>query len=453
MASTSVLSRSFPTLKYLAAPFRWLFGSRWRVLTAATVLAAMIVIPPLWWATQLFGLPDIGDPFDVRAFQSFTIPDERNAFVLYHQAADRLKPVVIPVTTSKEEREKIDLHATWSKADPIVRRWVDENREVLELYRQGAARPDALEPALAEKPDPPWNMTHVFRTFQQLALLEASRLEEQGDTAAAWVWYRAALRATYHMGLHGTIITRLVGQSRASRLRQRFSTWAADPRTSAELIRQAIDDVNACGSLVASELYTLKAEYSCVEFIFDTPYDPGRQLLISKLNGALDSRGYQLDSDQIRALADGWQFWRRDRERSRRVIRLAVANWLAYYNMSRNRRPAADSQVSSPFAFYSFGPDAPATARALAPEALDRWLNTTYDAFEILRSWDLRKLQAREQANHRALLILLATELYRRDHKSEPPSDEALVGPYLERLPDDGIDEPGHTSGGGSGGA
>ena len=138
MASRSVLSRSFPTLKYLAAPFLWLFGSRRRVLTAAMVLAAMIVTPPLWWATQLFGLPDIGDPFDVRAFQSFAIPDERNAFVLYRQAADRLKPLV---TTSKEERERIDLHATWSKADPIVRRWVDENREVLQLYRQGTADP------------------------------------------------------------------------------------------------------------------------------------------------------------------------------------------------------------------------------------------------------------------------------------------------------------------------
>ena len=88
-------------------------------------------------------------------------------------------------------------------------------------------------------------------------------------------------------------------------------------------------------------------------------------------------------------LADVWQLWRRDRERSRRVIRLAVANWLAYYDMPSKRRPAPDPQVSSGFAFYAFGPDAPATARTLAPEALDRWLNTTYDAFEILRSWDL----------------------------------------------------------------
>jgi hypothetical protein len=69
--------------------------------------------------TQLFGLPDIGDPFDVRAFQSFTIPDERNAFVVFDQAADWLKPLV---TTSKEERERINLHLTRRWSAPISKR-------------------------------------------------------------------------------------------------------------------------------------------------------------------------------------------------------------------------------------------------------------------------------------------------------------------------------------------
>ena len=31
--------------------------------------------------------------------------------------------------------------------------------------------------------------------------------------------------------------------------------------------------------------------------------------------------------------------------------------------------------------------------------------------------------------------MLLATRLYRREHGTEPPSPEALVGPYLKRLP------------------
>ena len=36
------------------------------------------------------------------------------------------------------------------------------------------------------------------------------------------------------------------------------------------------------------------------------------------------------------------------------------------------------------------------------------------------------------------MVVLLASELYRRDHGGDPPSEEALVGPYLKELPDDG---------------
>ena len=63
------------------------------MLTAAAVLLAMMIAPPLWWSIQLMGLPDIGEPFDVAAFRAIRIPDDRNAFVLYRQAAALLKPL------------------------------------------------------------------------------------------------------------------------------------------------------------------------------------------------------------------------------------------------------------------------------------------------------------------------------------------------------------------------
>ena len=141
MATTSSVSRSFPTLRYLAAPFRWFVRSRRRVWTAAALLLAMIVALPVWWSIQLVGLPDIGEPFDVAAFRSLAIPDDRNAYVLYRQAADRLKPVNLAMPASL-----VNSMTLWSKTDPEFRRWVEENREAMELYRRGTERPDARGP-------------------------------------------------------------------------------------------------------------------------------------------------------------------------------------------------------------------------------------------------------------------------------------------------------------------
>ena len=94
--------------------------SRRRIWAACLTLLAMIAVPPLWWATQLLGLPDIGEPFDVKAFQAFTIPSDRNAFVLYRQAMAVLKPM----RTSSQ----VNWLARWSKAGPGLRRWVEANR-------------------------------------------------------------------------------------------------------------------------------------------------------------------------------------------------------------------------------------------------------------------------------------------------------------------------------------
>ena len=258
------------------------------------------------------------------------------------------------------------MHARWSEADPAVRRWVEENREAMALYRQGTERPDAMEPALATNPDPPSRLIEGLRSLQALGLLEASRLEEQGDMASAWVWYRAVIRATYHLGLRGTIITRLMAQSRDGEIRRRLGNWTADPRTTPALIHRAIDDVVACGSFARSETYTLKAAYSFVDVLLDDPYNPGRQALLAKLSSGAESWGV-LDSDQVREIAAAWRFWRREPERGRRVIRLAIANWLAYDELPPDRRPRPDPDVSGPFEFYAFGPEAPAIARALRP--------------------------------------------------------------------------------------
>ena len=450
MATTSSASRNFPTLRFLAAPFRWFFRSRRRVLIAAAVLLAMIAAVPLWWSIQLVNLPDIGDPFDVAAFRSYTIPDDRNAFVLYSEAAGRLKELnLLPKSTG----ENADPQARWSKATPTVRRWVEANREAMELYRRGAERPDALPPAgpSYSRASELWS---ALQSLKDLALLEGSRLEEGGDMAGAWGWYRAVLRAASHVGLRGTMFDRMEAQRWHDEARKRLGPWAADPRMTPAMLRQALDDVIAGESLMPSESDTLKADYQFMDRLLTDPrwQNPGRERLVWSLKKiTVGSGDYQLDEGLIGSIVDAWRFWRREPERSRRVIRLAIANWLAHDDRPAGRRPAPDPNVSGRYDFYAFGLDAPAGARALSPAALDRWLLTTLDAQEILGRLDTRALRIRERANHRALVVLLAGQLYRRDHGTDPPSEQALVGPYLKELPDDGLgDVGGAKAGGGS---
>ncbi len=55
----------------------------------------------------------------------------------------------------------------------------------------------------------------------------------------------------------------------------------------------------------------------------------------------------------------------------------------------------------------------------------------------------LAHLRLVERRTYSNIIILLASELYRREHGSYPPSDQALVGTYLKRLPHDPSDEWG----------
>jgi hypothetical protein len=408
--------------------FRWITRSRRRVSCVVVVLVVIVVTPPAWWAVQLAGLPDIGDPFDVDAFRAFTIPDKRNAFVLYRRAVGMLKPSEGYLKSSKE---RIGPLALWSEAGPDVRRWAEDNREALAVYRQGTERPDALDQAIGAEGV---GLNQGLMILRLLVLLEASRREDQGDMAGAWGWYAAMLRTIHHVGMRGEVYRRNSVQRWWHRqLRDRMRAWADDKRTTPAMLRRALGDVIACEALVYSELDSLKTSYLDVNRLLDQPANPGREVPLGRFRQFYHP-DYTLNPEQIQAIWDAWRSWRREPERSRRVIRLITANWLAYHELPPGRRPKPDRKVAA-LDLYPFGPEAP--AQAVAPEALEHWLNTAYDAQQLLRYLDATGARVLEQANHAELVMILANELYRRDHGTDPPTPEALVGPYLERLPDE----------------
>ncbi len=444
MPTPSATSRNFPTLRHVVTPFRWLFGSRRRLMTMAAVVFSMIAAPVFWWFIQLAGLPDIGDPFDLAESRARSIPDEQNAFVLYEQAWAKLGWKDETRTGMPRQDPWAVENVRWSKVSPDARKWAEANREAMELFRRGSERPKALPTASLADDGPHYQ---AFRAFLWLAVLETSRREDQGDMAGAWGWYRAALRASYHFGRRGHPFHRILANQMQTGLRTRIDQWANDPRTKREMLRRALDDVVACGPFATSGPEGLQQDYVRLMKELDGPRNPGNYLALEGLQQRLWRAGVILPPDQWRSLGAAWRFWRAEPERSRRVLRLAFANWMAYYALPPDSRPDPDPTLPGPVRFYDFGPDAPANARALSPGELHRWFDSTSDARALLMNFSPPVLYSQEARAYRELVILLACELYRRDRGKIPIQDEELVGTYLKKLPDDGLGGPGVVRG------
>ena len=169
-----------------------------------------------------------------------------------------------------------------------------------------------------------------------------------------------------------------------------------------------------------------------------------------------------LSPEMVGHLEAARRFLLREPERSRRVLRLLCANYLAH--VEAHERPPRKPAVWAMFSFLTT--TNPIRKRRIGVPALPRQSGGTgrgprattagagrlagHDPRRQLRlldgytEWPGRRIEfwdaeaLRDRRAHRDLVIMLATEIYRRERGSPPPSDDALVGTYLKSLPDDG---------------
>jgi hypothetical protein len=412
-------------------------------LALAIVLAPTAAALVIWWLTSLNGLPDIGDPFDVAAFRAFSVPDDRNAFTFLRRADEKLTPM--PTETQAASVSGV---VSWSQADPKLRDWVEANRQAIELVQQGAEQAEAVNPA----GDSGMNGERLV----VLVLLEGSKRQEGGDTAAAWDCYRAVLRMATHTRRRGSLHQRHDLDGWNGWLQQRLAAWAADPKTTIPQIRNALQEVLKNEPTSDGDSFAVKAGYLEMLRSLEQPVPPFTQ---QELGWEYDYRlgDMQVSPGMADSLDAARRFLLREPDRSRRVLRLLCANWLAHVEAQETRRRNAAVVTSFPLLMtsnpvkwgttsvllYPISPSAPAGARALPPQEVASWLEATYDlklrilvANSSQRPWSPDRLHDRRA--HSNLVLMLATEIYRRERGSLPPSDEALVGTYLKSLPDDG---------------
>jgi hypothetical protein len=428
MATSAPSQGRTARLEYLVLlPWIWLRRSRgWRrrVLQLTYLLVALVVGLFGWRAFSLSGLPDVGDPFDVAAFERGRIvPESENAFVLYRRAEER-------ISTRRMVPDPAQLWGNvckgWNQAAPEIRAWAEENRPALEIWRQGTERPQAslvLPKGSKLHADLP-----LLRRLDALAggaVLEGTRLQQAGDMAAAWRWYRAAMRFAFHLRQHLGIWSSYLADQEDSGARKELIVWARDPRTGPALLSQALNEVAALHERTPPVSQGMKAEYVALMHALDDP-----EALMSDFHEFVElRRGYLIL----------W-FLKREPERSRRVTRLVFANRLAQCDKPLKSRPPRGSNDPRDWGWdlYQADPAAPYAARAVPPKKLLEWKMSTSLVWRFLPgSFDFYEESARNERQGRAVLIVtLAEEFHQRERGTMPQSIDALVGPYLKALPE-----------------
>jgi hypothetical protein len=419
-------------------------GLRWLCLVSLECTIAAICGVGLYLAVGGSGLPRVSEPFDRTEFEALGISPDKDAWVHLARA--------IAVFKRLENTRPQDYRPGWRivahTSDPGVARSLQANQESLDLFLQASRKSDAFTPRTDSARTPRPREDSVVDVARLMFELGASR-EKKGDMTGAWEDYLAILRASRLVARHADLNGRRTAEQIRALGLSRLIDWANDPRTDEALIRRAIQDVISLDRLAPDDAYTIKTIYLSLAPAVGSSRIYRADAFTPRPNAGLAelaSLGLNFAVFPLR------RFHAREPDRSQRVLRASVAQWIDYFETPPPDRPQPEVRVRigrnssprSPWIGVEF------YRPSNEYEALD--LPSAFDVAEAFAgSYDLRDqigfrwtalkdIRRREQSDLNTLRLNLAQALYRRDHNgADPPDDDALVGPYLTGLPPEPI--------------
>ena len=220
--------------------------------------------------------------------------------------------------------------------------------------------------------------------------------------AGAWSWYRAVPDESSCDAARLSLST-IRHRQELDALDTRITAWAADRRTGIPLIRQALDVVLAGEPRPEWDQFSLRIEY------------------IEKMHQLDQKWGWVQQGDEadqhVRVFGEdlppnlAWipyatkRYLSAEPERTRRVTRLAFANWLAHVEDKdlAHQKPAVWAKFSgrnrgTSVCFFPESAKAPAAAKKLAPENLAKWFVGSRDARVMFDFFPWPAIRTTEQA-------------------------------------------------------
>jgi hypothetical protein len=390
---------------------RWIVGLSF---LACVAIAAFL----FWRATSIHSLPNIPDPFDRVREGVVPIPDDENAFTFYRRA--------YAVFKADAPRLRASFYDDWSKIGDRELNILDNQHEALALWLEGTKRDRAiLVQPIDAIADTALDVNARLRNFSAMANLRAFQLQHEGDMAGSWTWLRANLRAGRHSGMNGFVVERLIGMAVYSSASKQAMHWADDPRVDARLLRQALNEVLAIDALTAPYRETFRGEFFATMNTIDDPEARERAVCMEKGTGK-DLSGTFRNRLEAR-LATLYH----EPERSRRVTRLIIANWLSACDLPPAEREARKVKIGKMTLFRP----GPGESSPVSLEAIAGWKASTRYVKELLDWFNFTDAMKRDELARAAILIHLAEQLYKREHGELPATVDALIGPYLPTIP------------------
>jgi hypothetical protein len=415
-------------LDLLLLPLRWLEqSSGWRRRTLALLYLSVITASSVlaWRELYLWQLPNLREPFDEAKYGLVELAESENAQPIYQAAID-----LLPNASSelKRVRARGRSYGDWSQIDPAYRRWVESSRSALEVWLKAADRSDFVfvQPK-QRKFTTPNEMIQAIHSLARLGILEAARRMESGDLEAAWVYYRAVLRTSRHVGRHGDSTQRMTGQLILRQAQAPIHVWINHPSTTPVLLRKAIVDIEACKALTMPLADLVRVEYFAARDLLDHP----------EAWKEYDSNGAEAKANWYVRLP--WfgrvrHYLNREPERSQRVLRLVTVGLLAQCDRPRWVRAKLFAQRD---VIHGIDNKTLSAITSISAMDLTGWAkNSAFRLVSIGQLPQVMSLLEFDRIEFDDICLQMAERAYQLEHGQPAQTYAELLGSYLKELPE-----------------
>ncbi len=408
---------------------------RWSFLRSFTfwrnlVVTFLVMLPLLIRFWFLSKVPPAPIPFDVEEFCRIEIESGQNAFDYFREAV-RLKSAV---EADHRARNIVfdwsDYNAVmangWSVATDSLKQWMIDHGEAIQVWRRGTECSDALYISPGEmKFSDSLPVAQDVRAFARMALIDAARLESEGRLFEAAELYLAILRSGDLVRRHGGIIQNLIGVGTNSTAIEPLVKWAEDSRVTAEELRSVLKQVRAVNQHVEPPSTAWKIEYmTAIRSLSQTGW--------CKETGLTEKYGkfepYASTGMEAFLCILG------EPEVARRAVTHVLTNLLGEVDKPlAERGPMAETSTVG-----LFTPRGQVSSPSLSAAAIERAVQRSIVAKHVIVPFtQYDRTINRDRARRVGLELVLAAQIYFRDHGEFPAETSALIPDYIDSWPVD----------------